>query len=157
MFLKSLKSIIDPLKIFPCCCSVTKSCLTVWDPMDCGMPEISVPHHLSDFAQVHAHWISDAIQPSHSLSSPSPHTFNLSSNKDFSNESVLCIRWPKYRSSSFNISPPKGYSGLIPLGWSGWISLQSKGLSSLQHHSSNQFFGAQLSLQSNSHIHTWLR
>ena len=56
----------------------------------------------------------------------------------FSNESVLCIRWPKYWSFSFSISPSNEYSGWFPLGWTGWISLQSKGLSSLlQHHSSN--------------------
>ena len=77
----------------------------------------------------------------------------------FSNESVLCIRWRKYWSFSFSISPSNEYSGLISLGLTGWISLQSKGLSwvfsntTVQKH---QFFGAQLSLWSNSHIHTWL-
>ena len=77
----------------------------------------------------------------------------------FSNESVLCIRWPKYCSFSFSISPFNEYSGLISLGWTGWISLQSKGLSgvfsstTVQKH---QFFSAQPSLWSNSHIHTWL-
>ena len=75
----------------------------------------------------------------------------------FSNESVLCIRWPKYWSFSFIISPTNENSGLIHLGLTGWISLQSKGLSrvfsstAVQKH---QFFGTQLSLQSNSHIHT---
>ena len=75
----------------------------------------------------------------------------------FSNESVLRIRWPKYWSFSFSISPSNEYSGLFPLGLTGWISLQSKGLSivfsntTVQKH---QFFGAQLSLWSNSHIHT---
>ena len=77
----------------------------------------------------------------------------------FSNESVLCIRWPKYWSFRFSISPSNEYAGLISLGWTGWISLQSKGLprvfssTTLQKH---QFFSAQLSLWSNSHIHTWL-
>ena len=67
----------------------------------------------------------------------------------FSNESALCIKWPKYWSFSFNISPSNEHSGLISLGWNGWISLQSKGLSTVfsnttvqKHH---QFFGAQLS------------
>ena len=75
----------------------------------------------------------------------------------FSNESVLCIRWPKYWRCTFSISPSSEYSGLIPLGRTGWISLQSKGLSrvfsntTVQEH---QFFGAQLPSQSNSHIHT---
>ena len=77
----------------------------------------------------------------------------------FSNESVLCIRWPKYWSFSFSTSPSNEYSGLISLGLTGWISLQSKGLSrvfsntTIQRH---QFFDAQPSLWSNSHIHTWL-
>ena len=77
----------------------------------------------------------------------------------FSNESVLCIRWPKYWSLSFSISPPSNeYSGLISFRMD-WISLQYKGLwkvfssTTVQKH---QFFGTQLSSQSNSHIHTWL-
>ena len=77
----------------------------------------------------------------------------------FSNESALCIRWTKYGSFSFNISPFNEYSGLIPLGWTVWISLQSKGLSRVFSNTTvqkHQFFGAQLSSQSNSHIHTGL-
>ena len=76
----------------------------------------------------------------------------------FSNESTLLMRWPKYWSFSFNISPPNEHPDWSPLGWTGWISSQSKGLSrvflntTVQKH---QFFGAQLSSQSNSHIHTW--
>ena len=76
----------------------------------------------------------------------------------FSNESTLHIRWPKYWSFSFSISPFNEYPGLIPLGKTGWISLQSKGLwrvfvnTTVQKH---QFFGTQFSSQSNSHIHTW--
>ena len=74
----------------------------------------------------------------------------------FSNESALCIRSPKYW--SFSISASNEHAGLISFKWTGWISLQSKGLSrvfsntTLQKH---QFFGAQLSSQSNSPIHTW--
>ena len=77
----------------------------------------------------------------------------------FSNESALRIRWPKYWSFSFNISPSKEHQDWSPLEWTGWISLQSKGFSgvfsniTVQKH---QFFGTQLSLWSNSHIHTWL-
>ena len=76
----------------------------------------------------------------------------------FSNESTLCMRWPKYWSFGFSISPSSEHPGLIPLEWTGWISLQSKGLlrvfsnTTVQKH---QFFGTQLSSQSNSHIHTW--
>ena len=82
----------------------------------------------------------------------------------FSNESTLRMRWPKYWSFSFSIIPSKEIpsflpkKGWSPSEWTGWISLQSKGLSrvfsntTLQKH---QFFSAQLSSQSNSHIHTW--
>ena len=76
----------------------------------------------------------------------------------FSNESVLLIRWPKYWSFSVSISPSNKHTGLSPLEWTGWISLQSNGLSrvfSITTVQKHQFFGAQLSSQSNSHIHTW--
>ena len=73
----------------------------------------------------------------------------------FSNESVLRMRWPKYWSFSFNISPSNEFQDWFPLGWTGWISLQSKGLSRTTVQK-NQFYRAQLSLESNSHIHTWL-
>ena len=63
--------------------------------------------------QTHVHCVSDAIQPSHPLSYASPPAFNLSQIRVFSNESALCIRWPKYWSSSFNISPTNEYSGWI--------------------------------------------
>ena len=77
----------------------------------------------------------------------------------FFNESVLCIRWPKYCSFSFSISPSNEYSGLFPLGWTGWIFLQSKGLSRVFSNTTvqkHQFFDTQLSSPSKSHIHTWL-
>ena len=80
----------------------------------------------------------------------------LPSIRVFSNESVLHIRWPKYWSSSFNISPSNEYSGLISFRID-WISLQSKGFSRVFSNTTvqkHQFFGAQLSLWSNSHIHT---
>ena len=75
----------------------------------------------------------------------------------FSNESVIHIRWPKYWSFSFSIIPSKEIPGLISFRWTGWISLQSKGLSRVFSNTTvqkHQFFGAQLSSQSNSHIHT---
>ena len=59
-------------------CSVPQSCPTLFNSMDCGSPGFSVLHHLLEFAQTHVHRVSDAIQPSHPLSSPSPHAFNLS-------------------------------------------------------------------------------
>ena len=99
-----------------CLCSVAKLCSTLVTPMDCSMQVLPVPQHLPEFAQVHVHWISDAIQPSHPLSSPSlllPSIFP--SIRVFSSESTLRIRWPKYWSFSFSISPCSEYSGSISL------------------------------------------
>ena len=76
----------------------------------------------------------------------------------FSNDSTLHMRWPKYWSFSFSIIPPKNTQDWSPLEWTGWISLQSKGLSRVVSNTTvqkHQFFGAQLSSQSNSHLHTW--
>ena len=94
--------------------------------MDWTMPGLPVHHQLLEFTQTHIHWISDAIQPSHPLSSPSPPAFILSQHQVFSNESVLHTRWPKYW--SFSISPSSENSGLISLGLTDLIPLLSKGL-----------------------------
>ena len=81
------------------------------------------------FTQTHVHWVGDAIQPSSPLSAPSPPPSNFPSIRVFSNESALSIRWPKYWSFSYSISPSKEHQDWSPLGRTGWISLQSKGLS----------------------------
>ena len=94
------------------CCSVAKSCPTLCDPMDCSTPGIPVPHYLPQLAKTHVHWVRDAIWQSHLLSSPSLPAFNLAQHQGFSNESILRIRWPKYWSFSFSISPSNEYSGL---------------------------------------------
>ena len=76
----------------------------------------------------------------------------------FSNESTLCMRWPKYRSFSFSISPSKDTQDWSPLGWTGWTSLQSKGLSRVFSNTTvqkHQFFCTQFYSQSNYHIHKW--
>ena len=76
----------------------------------------------------------------------------------FSNELTLHMRWPKYWSFSFSISPSMNTQGWSPSEWTGWISLQSKGLSRVFSNTTvqkHQVFGAQLSSQSNFHIHTW--
>ena len=85
---------------------MSKSC----NSMDCSTPGFPVHHCLPEFAQTQVHWVSDAIQPSHPLSSSSP-AFNLSSITVFPHELALGIRWPKYW--SFSISPSNEYSGLI--------------------------------------------
>ena len=88
--------------------------------------------------QTHVHWVGDVIQPSHPLSSPSPPALNLSQHQGFSDESALCIWWPKYWRFSFNISPSNEHPGLISfrMDWLDLLAVQGilKGL--LQHHSS---------------------
>ena len=93
--------------------SLTESCSIACNPVDCSMPGFPVQHQFPALAHIHAHQVGDAIQPSHPLSFPSPPAFNLRSIRVFSKESVLCIRWPKYWSLSFSISPSNEYSGLI--------------------------------------------
>jgi len=111
--------------------SVTQSCWTLCNPMNHSTPGLPVHHQLSEFTQTHVHWVGDAIQPSHPLLSPSPPAPIPPSIRVFSKEWTLHMRWPKYWSFSFSISPSKGHPGLISLEWTGWISLQSKGLSGI--------------------------
>ena len=136
--------------------SVAQSCLTLCDPMNCSMPGLPVHHQLPEFTQTHVHRVSDAIQPSHPLSSPSPPAPNPSQNQSFSNESALRMRWPKYWSFSFSIIPSKEIPGLIfRMDWLDLPAVQGTlrvfSNTKVQKH---QFFGAQLSLYSTSHIHT---
>ena len=109
------------------------------------MPGLPIHHQLLEFTQTHVHWVSDAIQPSHPLLSPSP-TINLSQHQGLF-KWIIHIRWPKYWSFSFSISP-MNIQDWFPLGWTGWISLQSKGLSRVFSNATvlkHQFFSAQLS------------
>ena len=86
-----------------CCCPVAKLCPTL-HPMDCSMPGYPVLHYFPEFVQTHVHWVGDGIWPSHPLSSPS-FAFSLSQHQVISSESALCIRWPKYWTFTFSISP----------------------------------------------------
>ena len=136
---------------------VAQWCPTLCDPMNHSTPGLPVHHQLPEFTQIQVHRVGDAIQPSHPLSSPSPPAPNPSQHQSFSNESTLRMRWPKYWSFSFSIIPSKEIPGLISFRMDGWISLQSKGLSRVFSNTTvqkHQFFSAQLSSQSNSHIHT---
>ena len=83
------------------------------NPMDCSTPGFPVLHNLPEFAQTHVHWVSDAIQPSQYLLPPPLPALNFSQLNVFSNELTLHIRWLKYWSFSFSISPSNEYSGLI--------------------------------------------
>ena len=135
-------------------CSVVSDSLS---PMGCSTPGFPILHQHLELAQTHVHQLSDAIQPSHPLLSPSPPALNLSQHQGFSDELALRIRWPKYWSFNFSISPSNEYLGLISFRMDRLHLLQVQGIlkSLLQHHSSKVFiFCTQLSLQSNSHIHT---
>ena len=137
--------------------SVAQSCPTLCDPMDCSMPGLPVQHQLPEFTKTHVHWVGDAIQPSLTLSSPSP----LPS--IFPSIRVMCQLFPSGgQSSGASASTsvlPINIQDWFPLGLTVWISLQSKGLSRVFSNTpvqKHQFFGAQPSLWSNSHNHTWL-
>ena len=128
--------------------SVTQSCPTICDPMDCSTPGLPVHHQLLEFTQTMS---TRSVMPSNHLILC--HPFLLPPSifpriKVFSNESVLCIRWPKDWSFSFSISPSKEYSRLISFRIACLIFSQSKGLSrvfsntTVQRH---QVFGTQLS------------
>ena len=134
---------------------VAQSFLTHCNPMDCSTPGFPVLHHLLEFTQTHVHWVGDAIQPSHPLSSPSPPAFSLSQHQGlFQWVPPLRIRWPKYWSSSFSISPSSQYLGLISfrIDWFDLLAVPGTLKSLLQHHSSkasilwrSAFFMVQLS------------
>ena len=122
--------------------------------MDCSTPGFPVLHQLLELAQIHVHWVSDAIQSSHPLSSHSPPAFNLSQHQGLFHESVLHIRWQKYWSFSFSISPSNEYSGLISfrMDWVDLLTIQGTLKSLLQRHSlkspilqHSAFFTVQLS------------
>ena len=125
---------------------VPPSCPTLCDPMNHSTPGLPAHHQLPEFTQIHVHQVHNSIQPSHPLSSPSPPMSQLfagggQSTGVSASASVL----------------PMNTQDRSPLGWTGWISLQPKGLSrafsntTFQKH---QFFSAQPSSQSNTHIHT---
>ena len=91
--------------------------------MDCSTLGFPIFHYLLKSAQTHVHWVSDVIKPSHPLPPPSPPALIFPSIRVFSNELALCIRWPKYWSVSFHISPSNEYQDWFPLGLTCLISL----------------------------------
>ena len=128
--------------------SVAQSCPTLCNPMNRSTQGLFVHHQLPESTQTHVHPVSDTIQPSPPLSSPSPLALNLSSH-----DRVLHIRWPKYWSFSF-ISPSNEHPGLISskMDWLDLLAVQGTLKSLLQHHSSkasilhcSAFFMVQLS------------
>ena len=133
--------------------SVTQSCLTLWDPLNCSMPGLPVHHQLLEFTHTHVHWVGDVIQPSHPLSSPSPPALNPSQHQSFQMSQLFTSGGQSIGVSVSTSVPPMNIQDWFPLGWTGWISLQSKGLSRVFSNTTvqkHQFFGAQLSLWSDS-------
>ena len=135
--------------------SVTQSCPTL-RCMDGSTPVLPVHHQLLELVQTHVHRVSDAIKPSvipfsHFQSFPASESFQMSHFFTSGGQSI--------RVSALASVLPMSIQDWFPLGWTCWISLQSRGLSSIFSNTTvqkNQFFSAQLSLQSNSHMHTWL-
>ena len=135
--------------------SVTQSCLTLCDPMNCSTPGLPVHHQLPEFTQTHVHRVGDAIQPSYPLLSPSP---PAPTSESFPTNQLFAWGGQSIAVSALASVLPKNTQDWSPLEWTGWISLQSKGLSRVFSNTTvqkHQFFGAQPSSQSNSHIHTW--
>ena len=129
--------------------SVAQSCLTLSNPMDCSSPGFPVYHQLPELAQTHVYQVSDAIQLPHPLLSLSPPA--LVSQFFTSGGQSIGV------SASASVITTNSQEW-FPLGWIGLISLQSKGISRVFFNTTvqkHQFFGAQLSSQSNSHIRTW--
>ena len=115
--------------------SVAQLCLILCHPMDCSTPSLPVHHQLLECAQTHGHLVGDAIQASHSVSSPSPLVFNFSQDQGFSNESVAPIMWQEYWRLSFSMNPSNECSGLISfrIDWLDFLAIQGTLKSLLQH------------------------
>ena len=118
--------------------SVAQLCPTLCDPISRSTPGLPVHHQLPEFTQTHVHEVSDAIQPSHPLSSPSPPAPNPSQHQSLFSESTLRMRWLKYWSFSFSIISSNEHPRLISFGmdWLDLLAVQGTLKSLLQHHSS---------------------
>ena len=128
--------------------------------MDYSMPGFPVHHKFPELAQTHVHWVSDAIQPSHPLSPPfSSHLQSFPASGSFPMSHFFTSDGQSIGVSASVSVLPMNIQGWFPLGWTGLIFLQSKGLSRVFPNTTvwkHQFFSAQPSLWSSSHIHTWL-
>ena len=138
--------------------SVAQSCSTVCDPMNHSTPGLPVHCRLPEFTQTHVHRVGDAIQPSHPLSSPSPLApKSLPASGSFPMSQLFAWGGQSIGVSASASVLPMNTQDWSPLGWTAWICFQSKGLSrvfsstTVQKH---EFFRAQLSSQSNSHMTT---
>ena len=133
-----------------CCCSVTKSCPTLWDPMECSTPDSPILHHHLEFAEIHVYWVGDAIQPPH------PHPLLLPSIfpsiRFFSMSCLFTLSGQSIGDSASASVLPSNIQDWLALGWTALISFLSKGLTTVfatiwKH----QFISTQPSLWSSSH------
>ena len=126
------------LEIYVQFSSVAQSCPTLCDPMNHSTTGLLVHHQLPEFTQTYMHWVGDAIQPSHPLSSPSPLTLNVEKHQGLFKWVSSSHQVNKVLSFSFNISPSNEYSGLIScrIDWLDLLAVQGTLKSLLQHHSS---------------------
>ena len=159
---------VDRILFIRFCCSFAKLCLTLCNLTDCNTPAFTILHYLLEFGQTHVHWvwhypsISSSVIPFSSCLQ----SFPVSGSFPMMKKSALCIRWPKYWSLSFSISPSKEYSGLISfrMDWLDVLAVQGTLKSLPQHHSSkasilrhSAFFIVLLLLLLLSHFsHVWL-
>ena len=155
-YIKIIKIVINYVQACACLygrqfSSVTQSCPT-WLQHTC-------PSQLPEISQTHVYWVGDAIQPSHPLTSPSPLTFSPSQHQEY----FLMSQFFPSGGQNIRVSTtasviPINIQDWFSLGLTGLISLQSKGLSRIFSNiivQKHKFFSAQVSSQSNSHIHTW--
>ena len=139
-------------------CSVSQFCPTLCNSMDCSMPGFAVHQQLLELTQDYVHQVGDAIQQSHPLWSPSPPTQSFPASGSFQMSQHFASSGQSIGVSASTSVLPMNVQDWFPLGWTGWISLQSKGLSRIFSNTTmqkHQFFSAQLSLWTSSHIHTW--
>ena len=139
--------------------SVSQSCLTLFDLMNCSTPGLHVYHQLPEFTQTHVHWVGDAIQPSHPAVPFSSCLQSFPASESFPMSQLFAWGGQSIGVSASASVLPKNTQNWSLLEWTDWISLQSKGLSRVFSNTTvqkHQFFSAQLSLWSNYHIHTWL-
>ena len=146
LFLISGEKLSDSHWWVQCSVQSLKSCPTLCDPMNRSTPGLPVCHQHPEFTQTHDHWVSDAIQPSHPLSSPSPPAPKPSQHQSFPMSQLFAGGGQSTGDSALASFLPKKSQGWSPSEWTGWISLQSKGLlrvfsnTTVQKH---QFFSTQ--------------
>ena len=133
-----LMEVLSYMKGCCCCCSLAMLCPTLYYPMDCSTPGFPVLHCLLEVTQTHVHWVSDAIQQSHPLLSPSPPAFNFAQHQGLFQWVSSLYQVVEYWSFSFSINPSSEYSGFISfrIDYFDLLPVQGTLKSLLWHHSS---------------------